>query len=47
LLEVVNQRRRANLDGIGDFLAHLRELAESGDNDGLKAAVMMAARALQ
>ena len=47
LLEVVNQRRVPNLDGIGDFLAHLRELAESGDGPALKAAAMTAARALQ
>ena len=32
---------------VGDFLAQLRELAEAGDNDGLKAALMTAARALQ
>jgi FlaA1/EpsC-like NDP-sugar epimerase len=47
LLEVVNQRRAANLDAVGDFLAHVRELAASGDNDALKSAVMTAARALQ
>jgi FlaA1/EpsC-like NDP-sugar epimerase len=47
LLEVVNQRRRPNLDGVADFLAHLRALAEAGDGDVLKAAVMTAARALQ
>jgi FlaA1/EpsC-like NDP-sugar epimerase len=47
LLEVVNQRRAPNLDGIGDFLDHLRGLAEAGDGPGLKAAAMTAARALQ
>jgi FlaA1/EpsC-like NDP-sugar epimerase len=47
LLDVANQRRSLNLDGIGDFLAHLRQLAESGDGDELKAAIMTAARALQ
>jgi FlaA1/EpsC-like NDP-sugar epimerase len=47
LLEVVNQRRVANLDGVYDFLEHLRALAESGDGPALKAATMIAARALQ
>src|SRR5215217_1880970 len=47
LLEVVNQRRVPNLDGIGEFLDHLKQLAELGDGPGLKAAVMTAARALQ
>jgi FlaA1/EpsC-like NDP-sugar epimerase len=47
LLEVVNQRRGANLDAIHDFLEHLRALAEAGDAPGLKAAAMNAARALQ
>ena len=47
LLEVVNQRRAPNLDGIGDFLDHLRALAEAGDGPALKAAAMTAARALQ
>jgi FlaA1/EpsC-like NDP-sugar epimerase len=47
LLEVVNQRRAPNLDGIGEFLEHLKQLAELGDGPGLKAAVMTAARALQ
>ena len=47
LLEVVNQRRRANLDAIHEFLEHLRALAEAGDGEGLKASAMNAARALQ
>jgi FlaA1/EpsC-like NDP-sugar epimerase len=47
LLEVVNQRRTANLDAIHEFLDHLRTLAEAGDSAGLKASVMNAARALQ
>jgi len=47
LLEVVNQRRTANLDAIYEFLEHLRALAEAGDGEGLKASAMNAARALQ
>jgi FlaA1/EpsC-like NDP-sugar epimerase len=47
LLEVTNLRRTANLDGVREFLAHLRALAEAGDSSGLKAAAMNAARALQ
>jgi FlaA1/EpsC-like NDP-sugar epimerase len=47
LLEVVNQRRAANLDGVHEFLEHLRALAEAGDGEGLKAATMNAARVLQ
>ncbi|MFN8632835.1 MAG: polysaccharide biosynthesis protein [Chloroflexota bacterium] len=47
LLEVTNQRRAANLDGVRDFLEHLRALAESGDGAALKDAAMLAARALQ
>src|SRR4051812_13902243 len=47
LLEVVNQRRASNLEVIGDFLEHLRQLAEAGDGSALKSAVMTAARALQ
>jgi FlaA1/EpsC-like NDP-sugar epimerase len=47
LLEVVNQRRGPNLDGVTDFVDHLRQLAASGDNDALKSEVMAAARALQ
>ena len=34
LLEVVNQRRAANLDGVHDFLEHLRALAECGRRRG-------------
>jgi FlaA1/EpsC-like NDP-sugar epimerase len=47
LLEVINLRRAANLDGVGDFLEHLRALAVAGAGAGLKAGVMNAARALQ
>jgi FlaA1/EpsC-like NDP-sugar epimerase len=47
LLEVVNERREANLEAIHDFLEHLRALAEAGDGEGLKASAMNAARALQ
>jgi FlaA1/EpsC-like NDP-sugar epimerase len=47
LLEVVNQRRAANLDGVYDFLEHLRTLALQGDGPALKLATMNAARALQ
>ena len=47
LLEVVNQRRAANLDAVHDFLEQLRALAEAGDGEGLKTSAMYAARALQ
>jgi FlaA1/EpsC-like NDP-sugar epimerase len=47
LLEVVNQRRAANLDLVGDLLDNLREFAATGDSPGLKDAAMTAARALQ
>ncbi len=47
LLAVVNQRRAANLDGIREFLDHLRMLAADGDGPALKVATMSAARALQ
>jgi FlaA1/EpsC-like NDP-sugar epimerase len=47
LLEVVNQRRTANLDAVRDFLEHLRALAEAGDGEALKTSTMNAARALQ
>jgi FlaA1/EpsC-like NDP-sugar epimerase len=47
LLEVVNQRRVPNLETIGDFLEHLRVLADAADGPALKAAIMTAARALQ
>ena len=36
LLEVVNQRRAANLDGVDEFLEHLRALAEAGGREGLR-----------
>ena len=47
LLEVVNQRRAANLDTVRDFLEHLRALAQAGDSEALKTSTMNAARALQ
>jgi FlaA1/EpsC-like NDP-sugar epimerase len=47
LLEVVHCRRAANLDVIDGHLDMLRALAESADGAGLKAAAMVAARALQ
>ena len=47
LLEVVNQRRAANLGAVDGFMEQLRALAEAGDAARLKDATMTAARALQ
>lgn len=47
LLEVVNERRDANLDAVAGHVDRLRALAAAGDSAGLKAAAMAAAAALQ